>query len=301
MSDEGQPFFNRAISGNYAPGSIFKPVVAVAALENRRAAPNETFECRGYFELGNTKFHCWRRGGHGRLELRKAIEQSCNSYFCQLGLRCEHERIVHMAGALGFGRATGIPLPGESGGLLPDNEWKRRHYNGDSWRAGDTCNLSIGQGWLLVTPLQMAVFAATLANGGTVYRPRLVRSPGEEPVVMNVMGWSAETLAVVRGGMHDVVESESGTGKRARLEGIPMGGKTGTAEYGLRSDRRQYGWMIVFAPFDRPRYAACIVIEDAVSGGITAAPRIRRLMERVFAGERGAAGGRAAGPGGAGR
>lgn len=281
-SDEGKPFFNRAISGTYPPGSAFKPIVAIAALENRIATGGTKFHCPGYFDLADVRFHCWSKRGHGWLGMRKALEQSCNSYFCQLGLKCGYDRIFHMAGAVGFGRKTGTDLPFESGGLLPDNTWKIRKYN-DAWRGGDTCNVSIGQGALLVTPLQMAVFTAAIANGGYVYRPRLVIGSAERKgELVNRMGWSAETIKVVRGAMCDVIHAQSGTGKRARIAGIKMGGKTGTAEYGLESEHKKHAWMIVFAPFDQPRYAVSMVIEEAVSGGVTAAPRIKTLMEGIF-------------------
>lgn len=294
VRDSEQPLLNRAISEWYPPGSTFKPLVAVAALENGRASPDQVFECPGYFKLGRMVMRCWRRSGHGRLAMRKALEQSCNAYFCQLGLQAGYECIYHMAAAVGFGRRTGIELGAELPGLLPDNEWKVKKF-GDAWRAGDTCNVSIGQGPILVTPLQMAVFAATLANGGHVYRPRLTRRGGRAAVgdLVNDMRWSPETLQTVRGGMHDVVQAERGTGKRARIPGVEMAGKTGSAEYGPRSNRKKYAWMILFAPFERPRYAAALVIEDGISGGITAAPRLRRMMEVIFGMDMASTGGRA--------
>lgn len=298
-SDRGSPFLNRAIAGRYAAGSIFKPIVAIAALENRRATADTKFSCPGHFDLGNTRFHCWNSRGHGSIAMREAIEQSCNSYFCQLGLKCGYERIYHMAEALGLGAGTGIDLPGEASGLLPDNEWKVRRHS-DLWRSGDTCNVSIGQGPLVVTPIQMAVFASAVANGGYVYRPRLLLrklargvnpyhfsppSDGDHPrkgELMNWMQWSSTTLKLVRGGMLDVVQNRSGTGLRARVAGVRIGGKTGTAEYGPRSARKKYAWMIAFAPFERPRYAAVIVVEDALSGGRDAAPRMARLLKGIL-------------------
>jgi len=287
----GKPLFNRATAGTYAPGSIFKPVVAIAALENGRAEPDTKFDCQGAYQVGNTLFDCWKRGGHGSIGMRKAIEQSCNSYFCQLGLQCGYERLYHMADALGLGRKAGLALGAEASGLLPNDAWKRMQRDGDRWRSGDTCNVSIGQGALAVTPVQMAVFVATLANGGTVYRPRIVLARGDSGswsrqlapgVVVNRMQWSPRTLETVRGGMYDVVHAETGTGRRARVPGVLMAGKTGTAEYGSGSDLRKHGWMIVFAPFESPLYAVVMVVEDAVSGGITVAPRIRSLMCGVF-------------------
>ena len=281
--DPAKPLYNRAIAGVYPPGSTFKPVVAVASLENRRATGDTVLACPGYFEVGGTRFRCWSRRGHGQLAMRKAIEQSCNAYFCQLGLQCGYERVYHMAEALGFGYRTEVDLPGEARGLLPGDAWKRRVHH-DGWRSGDTCNVSIGQGALLVTPLQMAVFTAALANGGKVWHPRLVmREDGSTAgELVNEMGWSPSTLAVVRGGMYDVVQAEHGTGKRAHIPGIDMGGKTGSAEYGPRSDRKKHAWMILFAPYREPRFAVVLVIEDAVSGGITTAPRLCELMKTIF-------------------
>jgi penicillin-binding protein 2 len=280
-ADPDKPLFNRAISGTYPPGSTFKPIVAFAALENNRAEPETVFDCPGYFEIGNVRFRCWRSAGHGRIGMVEALEQSCNAYFCQLGLQCEFPRIYHMTEALGLGRRTGIDLPGEAGGLLPSDAWKRR-TQGDSWRAGDTCNVSIGQGALAFSPLQMAVATAAIANGGHVYRPRLRYVPGARGEQVNDMRWSAQALRTVRQGMYDVVQAPHGTGKRVRIDAAAMGGKTGTAEYGPRENRRKYAWMIVFAPFEAPRYAVVAIIEDAVSGGVSVAPRLRGLMDGMF-------------------
>ena len=311
-ADPDKPLFNRAIAGLYPPGSVFKPLVAIAALETGRASPSTAFNCPGYFEVGNARFDCWNKVGHGTLTLRKAIEQSCNPYFCQLGLQCGWEHVGQVADAVGLGHATGIELNGEKEGIVPDDAWKRRTQR-DGWRPGDTCNSSIGQGAVLVTPLQMAVVVATLANGGIVYRPRLVRrslaSPGERmswrgSMVMKSldgapqrapdagdiasrMSWSSETLRVVRGGMHDVVQGEEGTGKRARLAGVEMGGKTGSAEYGPREARKKYTWMLCFAPFDAPRYALAMVVEEGASGGLTTAPLVHNVMQSIFALEQG--------------
>jgi len=230
--DEDQPLFNRAISGVYPPGSVFKPVVAIAAIENRRATAETEYNCPGVFEVGGVPFPCWLKPSdgaiHGLMKMRKGIEQSCNCYFYQLGLQCGYERIYHMAEALGLGAKTGIELDGEASGLLPDNNWKLRTI-GESWRAGDTCNASIGQGMLAFTPLQIAAYVAALANGGYLYRPRLVLDAEGDPArPVNDLRWSPETLDVIRGGMRDVVEAPNGTGRRAKIPGVQMAGKTGT-------------------------------------------------------------------------
>ncbi|MCC6297253.1 MAG: penicillin-binding protein 2 [Pseudomonadales bacterium] len=285
--DPGRPYVNRAIAGAYPPGSTFKPLVAIAALENKRATAETVFDCPGYYDLGGLKIGCWRTSGHGPLAMRMAIEQSCNAYFCALGIQCGYPRMFHMAEAVGFGHATGIELAHEGSGLLPDAPWKERVHH-DGWRSGDTANISIGQGYLLVTPLQMAVFAATIANGGYVYRPRLVAEHPEGDLV-NDMRWSPDTLELVRGGMTDVVESPTGTGKRAKLTDVRVAGKTGSAEYGPREKRRKYAWMLTFAPAESPRYVAVMVLEDAISGGISTAPRIHDLLTGIFSLEHGLA------------
>jgi penicillin-binding protein 2 len=305
VRDPARPFVNRAVGGRYAPGSVFKPVVAMAALENPRVGvtPDTTFDCPGYFEIGGLRFDCWNYRGHHILAMRKAVEQSCNAYFCQIGLKCGHERIGRMAEAMGVGEKTGVELTEEIAGLLPDNDWKRRRF-GDDWRPGDTCNLAIGQGFLLVTPIQMAAITATFANGGWVYRPRLLMRdlgrlanpydaaavfaghPSPPAAPLKSMNWNRRNLDAVCGGMHDVVQAENGTGTRAAVAGLEIGGKTGTAEYGTGENRRKYAWMIAYAPFDRPRYAVALVLENALAGGRDAGPRIRTLFSRILELER---------------
>lgn len=280
--DSARPLFNRVIQGGYPPGSIFKPLVAVTALEHG-VSPDFAYECVGAFPLGQMRLRCWSRGGHGALTMRRAIEQSCNPYFCNLAVTLGLGPIHEMGRRVGFGAPTGIGLPGEGAGLLPSDAWKRRVQH-DAWRPGDTANLAIGQGQLLVTPLQMAVFASALANGGHIYRPRLLLgAPGEAAdAPSRELGWSPRTLEVVRGGMHDVIHAEHGTGKRARVDGLTMAGKTGTAEYGPAANRRTHVWMIAFAPFEAPRVALAVLIEDGESGGLTAAPVVRNLLEYLF-------------------
>jgi penicillin-binding protein 2 len=277
--DPAKPLWNRAVSGAYPPGSTFKPVVALAALVNERATPGKTYTCRHVFTLGGREFKCWRKSGHGSIDMHKSIEQSCNVYYFELGRDCGIRRIYHMADAIGVGQRTGIGVPGEALGLLPNDRWKRERFN-DGWRPGDTCNLSIGQGFLLVTPLQMAVYTGALANGGYVMRPRLTADEQGGEIV-NQLNWSSDVVKLIKGAMEDVVQAKRGTGKRARVPGVRMAGKTGSAQYGPGYEKT-YAWMIAFAPVEKPRYAVALVVEDGVSGGVTAAPRIRVLMEGIF-------------------
>ncbi|MBN1670537.1 MAG: penicillin-binding protein 2 [Kiritimatiellae bacterium] len=280
-----RPLFNRAVAGSYPPGSTFKPVVAMAALANGKASARTTYRCTGLLELGGIEFACWHAPGHGEVNIRQALEQSCNVLFYKLALDCGYPYVYHMAEALGFGSKTGIELDGESAGLLPDNAWTLRTQK-HPWRPGDTCNIAIGQGYLTVTPVQMAVMTAAVANGGRVYKPRLVLGSAPDGTgpphyrawpAANDMNWSAETLDVVRGGMHDVIHGLHGTGRAAASSGFVMAGKTGTAEYGEKGRNKKRGWMIAFAPFEAPRYAVAIVLDDVESASVDVAPRMKAL------------------------
>jgi len=284
-----KPLFPRALAGLYAPGSIFKPLVALAAL-GQGVSPEFAVDCPGYFELGNRRFACYLNTAHGHVGFRRSLCVSCNTFYYQAGLACGYDALVALAEAAGLGRKTGIDTGGEAAGLLPSRAWKRR-VQGEAWRDGDTCNVAVGQGALLVTPLQMAMLAAALANGGTLYRPRLVLAVRDgpraafrpvPPAAVRRLPWSAAHLALVRTGLQDVIHAMDGSGRLARLDGIRMAGKTGTAEYGRKGEGRKHGWMIAYAPADAPRYAVAIVLDDAVSGGLSVAPRVGGLMRRVF-------------------
>jgi penicillin-binding protein 2 len=288
--DPAHPLVNRALAGAYAPGSTFKLVVALASLENGKSTPQTVFSCPGYFLLGSARFNCWLTRGHGAVDLQSAIEQSCNVYFFRLGLQCGWDAIYHMAAALGFGQKTDIVADYEVPGLLPNHAWKRRVMK-DSWRDGDTCNGSIGQGALLVTPVQMAMYAAALANGGILYRPRVVTDLLNEegqsvrtfpPVVTRSLGVNPRHLRVVQEGMRRVVMAPQGSGRLARVPNVEVAGKTGTAEYGRKEEGRKIGWMIAYAPFDQPTIALAVMVEDAVSGGATVAPIVRTILESIF-------------------
>ncbi len=288
--DPGKPMLNKAVAEVYAPGSIFKPVTALAALNSETIAVGMTVNCPGYFMIGNKAMKCWNPNGHGLVDLRRGIEQSCNTYFITIGLKCGNEAISDLAKLFGLGEKTGIELDREAAGIVPTPEWKQK-YRHDDWRNGDTCNFAIGQGALAVTPLQMAVVAATLASGGDVMRPRLVLSLQDAagdtltnyPATrVRRLPLAHETMQAVRQGMHDVIMAPTGTGGRARIPGIEMAGKTGTAEYGEKEDRKKHGWMILFAPYEKPRYAVAMVVDDAVSGGFTVGPRLHELMMGIF-------------------
>ena len=290
LKDEARPLYNRATGGEYAPGSTFKPVTLLAALHGGKVAADTRFSCPGYFNLGSARFRCWQHWGHGSIDLQSAIRYSCNVYLFHSALACGPEAVQATARNCGFGRKTEISLDFERPGLVPDAAWKRAERR-DSWRDGDTCNLAIGQGALLVTPLQMGMYAAALANGGTLWRPRLVRRiAGSDGTAQDVAPaqapggpeWEARHVRVVREGMRDAVNQPDGSGKRAALPHVTVAAKTGTAEYGVKGSGRKMTWMIAFAPFENPRYAVALLVEDGVSGGTTAAPKVRQLLAQVF-------------------
>lgn len=291
LSDDPRtPLLNRAVAGGYPPGSTFKLITALAGLESGRCSPGDQHFCSGSFQLGRATFRCWFHPGHGVLTLRRAIEQSCNVYFFEMGLAMGMPRLHEMAVRMGLGARTGIELENEIAGLVPDDTWKRRTQR-DGWRDGDTCNVAIGQGALIVTPLQMANVAALIANGGRFYRPRLVRgirSFGADafamkpPELIRDMQWDPAQLDIVRQGMRDVVHGERGTARRVALPGFTIAGKTGTAEFGRKEDRKRHAWMIAYAPFEAPRYAIALLVDEGISGGETSAPRMRQLLQGLL-------------------
>lgn len=280
QDDPLRPLLNRAVTGVYPPGSTFKPVVALAALSSG-VSPSITFDCSGVYSLGSMKLRCAARNGHGpAIGMRKAIEVSCNPYFCSLGVHAGMDNMAAFIREFGFGRRTGVGLGGEAVALLPDDAWKRRRFKGEGWRPGDTANLSIGQGYMLATPIQMAMYAGALANCGTLFKPRLYSD--EAVAVANEIDVPKGYWEIVRGGMYDVVNAHRGGGRRARVPGIAVAAKTGTAEYGPRSKRKKHTWMIAFAPFDKPTIALAVLVEDGESGGLTAAPVVAAVLREYF-------------------
>jgi len=281
-----KPLLNRAVAGVYPPGSIFKPLVGLAAATVNPAALHTVYDSPAVFQIGNRTVHT---AGHGQVDMREALKYSANVYFFKTALACGPDAIIQQSLASGLGQKTGVEVDFESGGTVPDEKWQKENRTG--WSDGDTCNLAIGQGFVAVTPVQMAMVTATIANGGYHYRPRLVqayREPGATEYVLNPsqrvgkMNWSDSALSVVRNGMHDVIMGKDGTGHRAAVEGLDFAGKTGTAEYGVKGEGNKHTWMIAFAPFNNPQYAVAILIEDGDSGGLTVGPCMKVLMEGLY-------------------
>jgi penicillin-binding protein 2 len=290
-TDPATPLMNRVIQGTYAPGSTFKLVMATAGLEEGVINTSTKFYCPGYLSVYNTVFRCARASGHGVMDIHQAIAQSCNVFFYQVGIRLEIGRIAEYAKRLGLGALTGVDLPHEVSGLIPSPEWKMRLFK-TPWYGGETVSVAIGQGQVSVTPLQMARVAATIANGGKLVRPHLVRSVGGEmapPDAPRDLGLKPETLEVIRSGMRAVVAE--GTGWRARLPGIDVAGKTGSAQVVAKARLEKtptaiailpHGWFVAFAPADKPRIALAVLVEHGGSGGEAAAPVAHDILAAYF-------------------
>ena len=283
--DPLKPLLNRATAGTYAPGSTFKPVVALAGLSLGYPA-DRLVVCDGVFALGAMRLRCSSRWGHGEIDLRRALMKSCNPFFCGLGMDVGTNAVVRAARALGLGRKTGIDLGADAAGVVPDGEWKQRVY-GERWYPGDLAQMSIGQGMLLATPLQMALVAGAIGTGYLV-APHLKR---DVPPVRRPLPFLPKQLAVVREGMRMVVAGDGesrGTGWRGG-EGVPVAvsGKTGTAEVGSGASRRKNTWFIAYAPSSAPRAAVAMVVENGESGGGTVAPRVAAVLREVFGAQSG--------------
>lgn len=283
--NERIPLMNKATAGQYPPGSTFKMLVGLAGLEAGAVSEQERIYCPGHFFLGKHRFNCWKAGGHGNMDYRSAIAQSCDVYFYTVAQRIGIEKIAAMAHRFGLGERYGIPIGTERSGLIPDPEWKRRSYD-QPWRPGDTINASIGQGYVLSTPLQLSVMAARLASGKQVV-PRLV-IPDDELLDAPLPQWEnidvvAEHLAAAQEGMYMVANTPRGTAysRRIRDPQYAMAGKTGTSQVRRITVRgqdqnsipwkyRHHGLFVAYAPADKPRYACGLIVEHGGGGGVAA-------------------------------
>jgi penicillin-binding protein 2 len=298
--DDRHPLQNRIVQAQYPPGSVFKILTAIAALESGAVTPATTFSCRGALRYGNRDFRCWKKEGHGEISLHRALVESCDVYFYQVGLKTGIDEIARVARAFGLGKATGLELGSEAPGLIPDSAWKRR-VRKEPWYNGETLSAAIGQGYDLVTPTQAAMLAAAMASGGIVRRPHLIRrvadgsgstvrgaTQGDESVVR----LKPETLAAVRSGLWGVVNEPGGTGSGARVPGLSVSGKTGTAQVvGIaRKGERQaltgfeskdHAWFTCYAASGSAQVAIAIIVEHGGHGGSVGAPIARRLITEL--------------------
>ncbi|WP_417259412.1 penicillin-binding protein 2 [Celeribacter sp.] len=289
LENKYRPLPSKSVQGAYPPGSTFKMVTALAALEAGVVAPDETVRCVGHTEVGGRRFHCWKRAGHGNVNLVGSLRHSCDVYYYEMAQRAGIEKIAEMGRKLGLGESYGLPLPGMSSGLMPDKQWKLQK-RGAEWVIGDSLNASIGQGFVLTTPMQLAVMTARIASGREVI-PRLVKSiDGVEQEILggDKLDINENMLRAVRQGMYEVTNSSRGTAYRSRIADatLQMAGKTGTSQVrnkvvnnnNVPWEERDHALFVSYAPYDNPRYAVSVVVEHGGGGSSTAAPIARDLM-----------------------
>ncbi len=290
--DPMHPLLNRVTQAAYPPGSVFKLVMAGCGLSNDMLNPAETVHCPGYVALGKHIFRCWRSGGHGTVNLKRALVESCDVYFYRLGMRLGVDRISKFAMACGFGKPTGIDLPHEKGGLIPTREWKEKTF-GERWQKGEDLNLAIGQGYTLVTPLQMARFISALINGGRLLKPQLLSDAA--PLVQGLIPLDPQDRDIIKSAMVHTVADPGGTCWRARTPGVTVGAKTGTAQVARLTDElkalpddkipyklRDHAWMCGFAEAGGRSYAIAVMVEHGLHGSSGAGPVLKGIIDYLY-------------------
>lgn len=297
LADSGYPLTNKAVAGQYPPGSTFKMVTALAALETGIIDRRTRVTCPGYFEFGGDRFHCWKHSGHGSMDLVSALSESCDTYFYKISTELGIEKISAMARILGLGNKLDIELREERPGLMPDKNWKMGYF-GESWKTGETIVASIGQSYIQTTPLQLAVMTARLINGGFAVKPWIVSQMGnhyEAQEKWPELGFKKEHLDLIKKGMDKAVNHRDGTAFKSRIENasIAMGGKTGTAQVRritmaqrlagfdimeLPWKHRHHALFVGYGPVDNPRYVCSVVVEHGGGGSISAAPLAKDIM-----------------------
>ena len=303
LRDPRHPLQNKALQGQYPPGSTFKLVTALAALRAGAIQPGTTLDCGGSLEVGDREFRCWKKRGHGPTDLKKAIRESCDVYFYQVALSVGIDRIAEMAHELGLGQVLGFATGGEKSGLIPDRAWKRRRF-GTSWYDGETVNAAIGQGFVTATPLQLAEMTATIANGGRLLRPHIVKEVTDlqgdvlrktSPELLGTADLPKPDLKAVQRGLVAVVNEAHGTGWSSHLAEIKVAGKTGTAQVVRLKDEedetaaghipyrfRDHALFVAYAPAEDPQIAVAVVVEHGSHGGSAAGPIVRAILESYF-------------------
>lgn len=302
MADPGRPMTNKAIQAEYPPASTYKTLTAIAGLEEKVIDPHTTFFCPGFYQFKGRKYQCWSKHGHGRVNVVDAIAQSCDVFFYMTGERLGVDTLAQYANGFWLGRLTGISLDHERAGLIPTAAWKRQRFK-DKWHAGETLSISIGQGFNLTTPLQMAVFMAAVGNGGTVYRPRIARSIEDgqgnviksiDPEIKGGLPASRDNLALIQKGLFKVVQGDRGTARKIQIKEVTMAGKTGTAQvYSRKSGEkfdndnlpkhlRDHAWFVCYAPAESPTIAISVMVEHGEHGSTAAAPIAASLIRKYF-------------------
>jgi penicillin-binding protein 2 len=303
VTDEWHPLQNRSIHGQYPPGSTYKIVTALAGLEEGVIKPDTSIYCPGHFRLGRGRYRCWKKTGHGAVNMHDALVQSCDVYFYTIGHRLGIDTIAKYAKRFGLGSPTRLGLSREKKGLIPTTQWKLLNRK-EPWLLGETISASIGQGYNLVTPIQQAIMMAAVANGGIILKPYLVkRIEGNEsqsrkefyPEIISQIGVAPDHLEQVRKALRDVVNGARGTGKKSRLKNIIVSGKTGTAQVvRMKSNEelekgeiipvkyRDHAWFVAFAPYEKPEIAVAIIVEHGGHGGATAGPIAGKIFKKYF-------------------
>lgn len=299
LNNERTPLINKAVSGQYSPGSTFKIVVALAALEAGVINLNTEFNCTGGIDIGNIRFHCWKHAGHGYLNVIDALKYSCDIFFYETALKVGIDRIHDMAVKLGMGQILDVGLDNEKAGLIPSKDWKEAKY-GTLWSRGDSANAGIGQGYVLVTPLQLATMLARVVNGGYAVTPTFIKRSPSDLKKIKRLNISLRNIEIVKQGMFEVVNGVGGTAGRARfnIDGAKLGGKTGTTQVrrismnerrrGITRDEnlpwnlRNHALFIGFTPVDNPRYAVAVIVEHGSSGSGVAAPIASKILQEAL-------------------
>ena len=301
ISDTDHPLQNRAISGQYPPGSIFKIIMSLAGLEEGAIDPEEEIYCPGSYTLGRRTYRCWKKQGHGMVKFHRALRESCDVYYYKIGMRLGVDKIAYYARKFGLGHKTKFGLEYEKSGLVPDNQWKVRQFD-VPWQAGETVSLSIGQSFLLVTPIQMARVISAVFNGGIIYQPKIIKWVGKDdmkysfyPTIIEKLDAKPENLKIIQDALVAVVNEPHGTGSSARIKGISVAGKTGTAqvitleaEKELTEDGeipekyRDHAWFVALAPADKPGIALSILIENGGHGGSASAPVAKEMIMKFL-------------------
>ncbi len=305
INDPGKPMNNKAIQAEYPPASTYKILTTIAALEEKHVDLNTTAYCPGQYNFGNRTYKCWRwkHGGHGEVDVIEALAQSCDVFYYQAGDKIGVDALAQYALGSGFGKKTGIVLENERSGLIPTSDWKRQRFN-ESWQGGETLSIAIGQGYNLVTPLQLAVFVSAVGNGGTLYRPRIVKTVTNsengivkkiDPQIKGGLPASQTTLEIVKRALLEVVQGERGTARYyASIKGVDVAGKTGTAQVfsrkkgeildteGLAYELRDHAWFVSYAPAQNPVIAVSVIIEHGEHGSSGAAPVAKAVMEECL-------------------
>jgi penicillin-binding protein 2 len=288
INDPQKPLLNRTIQSQYPPGSIFKIITAIAALEEGVIDENTTVTCTGKIFLGRI-FRCWQRRGHGIVNLRRALVESCDVYFYEIGKRLGIDKIAEYATGFWLGKLTGIELDGERKGIIPSSSWKLNTIK-QRWFPGETLNTAIGQGYLATTPIQIARFMAAVVNGGIIYKPHILKSKDKDDFVEGTIKIQRDTMEKIKNALIGVVSDKRGTGWRARSKIVTIGGKTGTVQV-VGSEKitendlykyRDHAWFVSFAPEENPQIVVSVLVEHGGHGSKAAAPIAKKVIERYF-------------------